>query len=120
MKNEIYERAIELSKKPYSIEISRSKTTDGQDIYLAKNIELEGCMAQGDSIDDALNNLFNATVDYISSLIEDGLDIPLPGNKKTFTSDPSTYNKIIFNQNPTQKENAINENSYKYSIEIHN
>jgi len=119
MKSEIHKRAIELSKRPYSIEISKSKTTDKRDIYLARNIELEGYMAQGESIDDALNNLFDATVDYISSLIEDSLEIPLPGNRKTFTSDPSIYRKIIYNQSPPQKENAINENSYKYSMEIH-
>ncbi len=54
-------------------------TTDGRPWYFAKNPELPGCVSDGTSPREALSNLREARALYISSLIEDGLPVPLPG-----------------------------------------
>jgi predicted RNase H-like HicB family nuclease len=80
------DQAIRLAKLPYAVEVSLDETTDGQSIYLARTPELEGCMGQGDTPEDAVCNLFGARVDYIQSLLEDGLEVPLPEALATVTA----------------------------------
>lgn len=46
--------------------------------YLASNPELPGCMSQGETPDEAVDNLRDARALYIRSLLEDGLDVPEP------------------------------------------
>ena len=55
-------------------------------MLLISNDELPGCMAQGRTIEDALVNLEEARVDYLASLLEDGLEIPTPEQVQTVTS----------------------------------
>ena len=46
--------------------------------YLARKPDLPGCMSQGDTPEEAVDNLRDARELYIRSLLEDGLDVPLP------------------------------------------
>jgi predicted RNase H-like HicB family nuclease len=71
------------------------ETTDGKEIYLASHPELFGCMAQGVTIEEAQENLKEATIEYIESLLEDGLDIPQPRIEETITSTGSTSSALI-------------------------
>ena len=85
--NEIFmEKAKEMAKLLYSYSVSRDETTDGAPILLVENDELQGCMAQGETIEEALANLEDARIDYMYSLLEDGLDIPFPEHFNTITS----------------------------------
>ena len=72
--------ATDLSKLGYTIELLRDKTTDGDYIYLARNPELEGCMAQGLSEKEALENLDMIRVEHIEHLLEHHLPIPIPNH----------------------------------------
>lgn len=72
------EQAKITARLPYSITVTQDEATDGTPILLVENDELKGCMAQGRTIEEALANLEEARIDYIYSLLEDGLDIPLP------------------------------------------
>jgi len=85
MAKTVQERALELSKIGYIIELLRDKTTDGDYIYLARNPELEGCMAQGLTEKEALANLEEVRVEHIEHLLENNLPIPFP-NRATATS----------------------------------
>ncbi len=73
-----WEEARKFAKLPYSVSVMQDEATDGTPMLLVSNDELPGCMAQGSTIEDALANLEDARVDYLASLLEDGLDIPIP------------------------------------------
>ncbi len=64
--------------------------SDGTRCFVAKHPELPGCMSDGDTPDEAITNLKDARDLYIQSLIEDGLEVPLPQTvivmPKTITS----------------------------------
>lgn len=70
--------ATKLAQRPYSLIIIRDKTTDGDYMYLARNPELEGCMAQGETPKEAEDYLAEFRVDYIEFLLERGQPIPEP------------------------------------------
>lgn len=78
MAKNIQEKALELAKLPYTVELLRDKTTDGDYIYLAQNPELEGCMAQGLTEQEALKNLDEVRIEHIEHLLEHNLPVSYP------------------------------------------
>ena len=48
--------------------------------------ELPGCMAQGETVEEAIENLKEVTLEYILSLLEDRLPIPIPSGRLTKTT----------------------------------
>jgi predicted RNase H-like HicB family nuclease len=74
----IREKAETLAARPYILMTSLDETTDGKPIYIARILEVEGCFGQGPSKDEAKEDLRLALVDYIESLLEDGLPVPEP------------------------------------------
>jgi predicted RNase H-like HicB family nuclease len=85
MKPNLRKQAEGLAERPYILEVVLDETTDGQPVYVAYNPELEGCMGQGETTDQAIIDLGNARIDYIHSLLEDGLPIPEPVPLQTAT-----------------------------------
>ena len=90
------EKAVELSKLGYTIELLRDKTTDGDYIYLARNPEIEGCMAQGLNEEEAISNLDEARVDLIEHFLNHNIPIPYPNRDLASTQ--------------TSRENIIQKN----------
>jgi predicted RNase H-like HicB family nuclease len=86
MNEQLFEKAINLASQNYPVKVSKDKTTTGEVIFLAKNPGLPGCMAQGNTIEEALENLMDARIDYIHSLLEDELEVPRPDLVETTTS----------------------------------
>lgn len=64
----------------YPIIVKESAYTDGSPCYEAEHPDLPGCMGQGDSINEAIEDLHHARYLYIESLLEDGLPIPAPSD----------------------------------------
>lgn len=95
MAKTIQEQAVELAKLPYTIELLRDKTTDGEYIYLAQNPELEGCMAQGLTEEEALKNLDEVRVEHIEHLLEHHLDVPYPSHAVATSQAGSVVTKEI-------------------------
>jgi len=62
----------------YAVEVVPESTTDGMPCYRASHPELPGCMAHGETPDEALGNLEDAKRLYIETLLVKGLEIPLP------------------------------------------
>jgi predicted RNase H-like HicB family nuclease len=83
MESQVVEQATEIAARPYSIDISEDETTSGHPIYVAQISELEGCIAQGNTVQEALRSLREAAIDYIVSLLEDGLPVPPPSRPVT-------------------------------------
>jgi predicted RNase H-like HicB family nuclease len=75
---DLWERAERLAARPYTTEVVRDESTDGEPMFLARHPELPGCQAQGETVDEALHNLNGARLDFIYFLLEDGLPVPEP------------------------------------------
>ncbi len=90
MNNELMRRAHELAARNYSLSVFKDESDNGQPMFLAKNPELYGCMAQGETLEKAIKNLEEARTDYIYSLLEDGADIPDPAPEAVMTVDTAS------------------------------
>ncbi len=73
----ISKQAVELASKSQITITFRDKVTDGDEyIYLAINPQLQGCIAQGDTPEEALENLNEVRTYWFEHLLEHGLPIP--------------------------------------------
>jgi predicted RNase H-like HicB family nuclease len=62
----------------YAVEVVPESTTDGMPCYRASHPELPGCMAHGETPDEARENLDDARRLYIETLLAKRLQVPLP------------------------------------------
>lgn len=93
-----------LADKPYPIDIMADRTVDGKPVYVVSHPELPGCMAQGDTIGEAMDNLKDARIEYILSLLEDRLPVPFPHSRAAETaSSPAevSYSDEFSSQQPS-------------------
>lgn len=72
------DRVLVLAERGYVTQVLRDEISDGEFIYLALNPELEGCMAQGGTPEEAYENLKEVRVDYIEHLLDHNLPVPEP------------------------------------------
>ncbi len=68
----------ELYARAYSTVVVPDQYSDGGITYQATHPELPGCMAHGDTPEEALTNLEEARKLYIDVLVERGLEVPTP------------------------------------------
>ncbi len=87
---------------PYVVVVVPDITTDNQTCYVAYHPELEGCMSHGDSVEEALHGLREARGLYISVLLDEGLEIPVPENTAVA---PSVTVNIINSEVEETKDN---------------
>lgn len=78
MNKKYYNEAESLSKRPYQTQVFRDETTDGEAIYVAVVPEMPGCIAHGDSVEEALEWLESAKLDHIWFLLDKNMDVPEP------------------------------------------
>jgi predicted RNase H-like HicB family nuclease len=83
---DLEKRAKELASQPYSVVISLEDTVAGDRAILASHPELPGCMSDGVTLDEALENLADARYEYILSLLEDNLPVPIPSQLGSTTA----------------------------------
>lgn len=83
MNKQLLEQARALALRNYTTILSSENLSDGTEMFLARNPELEGCMAQGETPEVAQSNLLEARIDYIYFLLEDGLPVPDPTSEVT-------------------------------------
>lgn len=86
MDNELFEQAKKLAARNYTLSVFEDILSNGTKIYMAKNPELKGCMAQGVSFEEAIKNLEEARLDYIYDSLEDGVPVPFPAALAVCTS----------------------------------
>jgi predicted RNase H-like HicB family nuclease len=97
-KDELQNRAKTTAAWPYTVRISKDETVDGQIVFLATHPELPGCMAQGKDVEEAMANLKEVTFEYILSLLEDRIPIPMPSGRTKTTTSYSISNTTIGNK----------------------
>jgi predicted RNase H-like HicB family nuclease len=78
MNKHLLEQAQRLTARNYRVIIEPDILSNGKHVFIARNLELEGCKAQGYTSDEAKANLDLARIDYIYSLLEDGITPPEP------------------------------------------
>ena len=71
-------KAKRLAARPYQMRIFADVTTDGEPGYYATIPELPGCVSDGDTVEEAKQNLQSAKVGFIYFLLEDKLEVPDP------------------------------------------
>lgn len=89
-------KAEALAKRPYIITTAIEETTDNQPIYFARVLEIEGCFGQGETREAAIEDLRSAMVDFIESLLEDGLPVPEPTKLVNSTLGTATQAAFTF------------------------
>lgn len=65
-------------KLEYDIIVIPEECTDGTLCYRSEHPQLHGCMSHGQTPEEAIRNLLEARRLYIETLLEKGLDVPLP------------------------------------------
>lgn len=62
----------------YAIQVVPDQCTDGTLCYRASHPELPGCTSHGDTPEEAIENLQDARRLYIQTILEKGMNVPLP------------------------------------------
>ena len=94
MDEKLLAKAKSLARRGYLITIQLDQTSDGDNIYFAQCEELDGCMAQGRTPDEAVQNMVVALEDFIYFLLEDEMPIPKPSQFQTMGVEGSLSKEI--------------------------
>jgi predicted RNase H-like HicB family nuclease len=78
MSENLEQQARELASKPYHIVISREEIADGKYVFFLSYLELPGCDAQGDTLEEAKTELEEVAYEYILGYLQDGVPVPAP------------------------------------------
>jgi predicted RNase H-like HicB family nuclease len=62
---------------PYNIIMRHIKDESGE-YYFATVLELDGCMSDGETVEEAYQNIHEAMEGWIETKLEHGLPVPLP------------------------------------------
>ena len=95
------------SRKPYLTQVIIDKL-DEEVVFIALNPELDGCIAQGNSIHDALENLEDNRIKYILHFINNGLEIP----------EPQSDSKYIIMQNELSSEMTLSSIQFENFVDL--
>lgn len=69
---------------PYNYIIQQINDESGK-YYYARVLELDGCQSDGDTFDEAYENLREAMQGYIETRLANGLDIPIPQSAQDYS-----------------------------------
>jgi predicted RNase H-like HicB family nuclease len=108
--NQILERqAAELAQQPYHIVVSRGELDDGQEVIFLTTLELLGCSAQGNTVQEALEELAEVTEEYILGLLEDDIPVPSPYSTSLTSGAPVVELRVRLGGKPD--ENSVTQSS---------
>ena len=98
-------------KKPYKIELIPDMEEGG---YAVSYPELPGCISCGDTIEEAMANIEDAKIAWLSSALEEGRGIPEPENLESYSGQfkirmPKSLHKQLAEHS---KKEGISMNQY--------
>lgn len=104
MSDDLRRQAETLAKeRTYSVQILKDETTEDEEpIFFLTVRELPGCAAQGITLEEAFTNLAEVKVDFIESLLEDGL--PIPPELATTTTKFALAKAAVYDMTPDEDE----------------
>ena len=71
-------------KLPYNFIIQKISDESGE-YYYARVMELDGCQSDGDTFDEAYQNLLEAMEGYIETKLANGYEVPLPNTTEQYS-----------------------------------
>jgi predicted RNase H-like HicB family nuclease len=89
----------------YDTVVVPDECMDGAVCYRAEHPQLSGCMSHGKTPEEALRNLGEAKRLYIQTLLDEGLDVPIP--PQTTSTTYSSYQLITIITSPIEKDEKI-------------
>ena len=123
----VWERAEELAAQEWEYSVVKEELSDGSPVYLARNLELPGCLAQGDTPEEALVELKEATCVYLAASLHHPAAHHHPGQRRQkryayFTNQQmlmsvaimSMCHKVKIQKLGRAKWNPIQLNHYEY------
>lgn len=101
----------------YPYQITKIDEEDGGG-FLIEVPMLKGCMSDGETVEEAYNNLEEAKKEWLSYMLENNLPIPEPAAKTTYSGKfmvriPKTLHRIISEQS---KREGLSLNQYVANI----
>jgi predicted RNase H-like HicB family nuclease len=72
----------EYLKLPYKI-ILQEKNDESGHYYYATVAELKGCMSDGETVEEAYKNIYDAMELHIECMLDENMEIPLPETHQT-------------------------------------
>jgi predicted RNase H-like HicB family nuclease len=93
-------------------------TTAGDPITFARVLEIEGCFGQGENRAAAIQDLRLALVDFIESLLADGLPVPGPAqlNPTLGTASYSVFTFVKEGKKLQPRPIDVNQDAYILSV----
>jgi len=89
-------KARQLAARNYTVFLIYDGSTEGETGYVLGHPELPGCMGEGETLDEANEDLRDATYGYILLLLEKELNVPMPKSHSPITeSDAQTIRQEI-------------------------
>lgn len=86
MSQDLIQRAHHLVAQPYALVIQLDRTNEGKPVYIAYPPELNDCIAQGNTVEEAIAELAELRFEFILWLLEDGLSVPPPSAQTVTTT----------------------------------
>jgi|GEM_PF-3908773 len=111
MNEQLLEKAKVLASQPYTIQIIQDDSDEDEILYVALNPELDGCLAQGLSVEEAESNLDEFRIEYIAHLLEHNLPVPKPASIQVFM----TSNQTAITIPPTPIDNIDSGDSKPFA-----
>jgi predicted RNase H-like HicB family nuclease len=71
--------------RPYHITLVHDRDEEGNEGWVAEVAELPGCLSQGDTPAEAVENVRDAMLGWISVALEDGRPIPEPRREQSYS-----------------------------------
>ena len=78
MNRELLDQAILLAARGYQVAVQREDDENGNKVWVAYVPEMPSCLAQGDSVEGAIEALKTVREDYIYFLMKHGVPVPEP------------------------------------------
>ena len=109
MKKKLLKKARKLAARPYEVQFVPDFDTDGNPVFFARIPEMPGCVAHGDTIEEAKEWIELAKVDFIYFYLEDGLAPPEPAGFKD--EDIPQFSVLELSEELTESETITFSNS---------
>ncbi|KXK14564.1 MAG: hypothetical protein UZ15_CFX003003008 [Chloroflexi bacterium OLB15] len=86
MSIQLNERAQQLANRPYHVTVNLETLNSGEVVFVLNCLELTGCIAQGETFEQAEKDFSEVLYEYILGYLEDGIPVPDPYGVTTETS----------------------------------
>ncbi len=85
--------------------------------YVAEILDLPGCLTQGDTLEETMNNISEARQLWIETVYDGGKEIPIPSTETDSTE--TDYSGKLLLQMPKSLHRSLAEKSEKEGVSIH-